>query len=77
MAIGCTGDSAADSSTLAPLPHSIERTKQMARFVLVPGGWHGGWAFEAVSNALSSEGHEVQAQGAAGTQQLKVRLLAT
>jgi pimeloyl-ACP methyl ester carboxylesterase len=33
----------------------------MARFVLVPGGWHGAWAFDAVSNALSSEGHEVQA----------------
>jgi len=33
----------------------------MARFILVPGGWHGGWAFEAVGNALSSEGHEVQA----------------
>ncbi|CAB3724871.1 alpha/beta fold hydrolase [Trinickia soli] len=33
----------------------------MARFVLVPGGWHGGWAFDAVSKVLSSEGHEVQA----------------
>ncbi len=33
----------------------------MARFVLVPGGWHGAWAFDAVSNALSREGHEVQA----------------
>ena len=33
----------------------------MARFILVTGGWHGAWAFEAVSNALSSEGHEVQA----------------
>ena len=33
----------------------------MARFVLVPGGWHGGWAFEAVSHALANEGHEVQA----------------
>ncbi|WP_354375460.1 alpha/beta fold hydrolase [Variovorax paradoxus] len=33
----------------------------MARFILVPGGWHGAWAFDAVSNALSSEGHEVQA----------------
>ena len=32
----------------------------MARFILVPGGWHGGWAFDAVSHALSSEGHEVQ-----------------
>lgn len=38
----------------------------MARFVLVPGGWHGGWAFEAVSNVLSSEGHEVQALTLAG-----------
>jgi pimeloyl-ACP methyl ester carboxylesterase len=33
----------------------------MARFVLVPGGWHGGWAFDAVSKVLSSEGNEVQA----------------
>ncbi|MBW8722499.1 MAG: alpha/beta hydrolase [Polaromonas sp.] len=33
----------------------------MARFVLVPGGWHGGWAFDAVSHALKIEGHEVQA----------------
>jgi pimeloyl-ACP methyl ester carboxylesterase len=33
----------------------------MARFVLVPGGWHGGWAFDAVSQALAKEGHEVQA----------------
>jgi len=38
----------------------------MARFVLVPGGWHGGWAFDAVGNALSSEGHEVQALTLAG-----------
>ena len=33
----------------------------MARYVLVPGAWHGGWAYEAVSAALSSAGHEVQA----------------
>lgn len=33
----------------------------MARFVLVPGGWHGGWAFDAVSKLLSSGGHQVQA----------------
>jgi len=33
----------------------------MARYVLVLGGWHGGWAFDAVSHALSAEGHEVQA----------------
>ncbi|MBU6486806.1 MAG: alpha/beta hydrolase [Burkholderiales bacterium] len=33
----------------------------MTRFVLVPGGWHGGWAFDAVSKLLASKGHEVQA----------------
>ncbi|KOF54932.1 MULTISPECIES: alpha/beta fold hydrolase [unclassified Achromobacter] len=33
----------------------------MARFILVPGGWHGGWAFDAVGEALSGEGHDVQA----------------
>lgn len=33
----------------------------MTRFILVPGGWHGAWAFDAVSNALSDKGHEVQA----------------
>ncbi|KHK55803.1 alpha/beta hydrolase [Ralstonia sp. A12] len=33
----------------------------MTRVVLVPGGWHGGWAFDAVSKVLSNEGHEVQA----------------
>jgi pimeloyl-ACP methyl ester carboxylesterase len=38
----------------------------MTRFVLVPGGWHGGWAFEAVSGALSREGHDVQALTLAG-----------
>ena len=33
----------------------------MARFILVPGGWHGAWAFDAVSHALTSEGHDVRA----------------
>jgi len=33
----------------------------MAVFVLVPGGWHGGWAFDAVGALLSSAGHKVQA----------------
>lgn len=33
----------------------------MARFVLVPGGWHGGWAFDAVAGLLAGAGHEVQA----------------
>jgi len=38
----------------------------MARFVLVPGGWHGGWAFDAVGRALARAGHEVQALTLAG-----------
>ena len=29
----------------------------MTKFVLVPGGWHGGWAFDAVSSALADRGH--------------------
>jgi len=33
----------------------------MARFILVPGGWHGGWAFDTVGDALLREGHDVQA----------------
>lgn len=33
----------------------------MTRFVLVPGGWHGGWAFDAVGHALQAGGHEVRA----------------
>lgn len=33
----------------------------MARFVLVPGGWHGGWAFDAVGQVLRGAGHDVQA----------------
>lgn len=33
----------------------------MTRFVLVPGGWHGDWAFDAIGKALASEGHDVQA----------------
>jgi pimeloyl-ACP methyl ester carboxylesterase len=28
-------------------------------FVMVPGGWQGGWAFDAVATALRSEGHDV------------------
>ncbi|WP_433061199.1 alpha/beta fold hydrolase [Dactylosporangium sp. CS-033363] len=29
----------------------------MATFVLIPGGWHGGWAYSAVADALRSRGH--------------------
>ncbi|MFE3873921.1 alpha/beta fold hydrolase [Kitasatospora sp. NPDC059146] len=33
----------------------------MATFVLVPGGWHGAWAFEAVVPLLERAGHAVHA----------------
>ncbi|MEV4538978.1 alpha/beta hydrolase family protein [Asanoa sp. NPDC049518] len=33
----------------------------MATFVLVPGGWHGAWSFEAVVPLLEGAGHPVHA----------------
>ncbi|GGQ18543.1 alpha/beta fold hydrolase [Streptosporangium pseudovulgare] len=33
----------------------------MATFILVPGGWHGSWAFEAVVPLLERAGHAVHA----------------
>jgi hypothetical protein len=33
----------------------------MATFVLVPGAWHGSWAFEAVIPLLERAGHTVHA----------------
>ncbi|MBF6172110.1 alpha/beta fold hydrolase [Nocardia blacklockiae] len=33
----------------------------MAAFVLVPGGWHGGWSFDGVVPLLEREGHVVRA----------------
>jgi hypothetical protein len=31
----------------------------MARFVLVHGGWHGGWCFRRVAKELTDRGHDV------------------
>jgi pimeloyl-ACP methyl ester carboxylesterase len=33
----------------------------MATYILVPGGWHGGWAFDAVARPLAESGHDVDA----------------
>ena len=38
----------------------------MATFIMVPGGWQGGWAFEKVTSLLVARGHEVQALTLAG-----------
>jgi pimeloyl-ACP methyl ester carboxylesterase len=36
------------------------------KYVLVPGGWQGGWAFDAVAAELHREGHQVEAVTLAG-----------
>ena len=36
-------------------------TRPMARFVLVHGGWHGGWCFRWLAEELEDRGHEVAA----------------
>jgi pimeloyl-ACP methyl ester carboxylesterase len=38
----------------------------MAKFILIPGGWQGGWAFEKLANLLIARGHKVQALTLAG-----------
>jgi hypothetical protein len=34
---------------------------KMARYVLVHGGWHGGWCFRWLATELESRGHRVEA----------------
>ena len=36
-------------------------TRPMARFVLVHGGWHGGWCFQRLATKLADRGHDVAA----------------
>lgn len=38
----------------------------MATFILIPGGWQGGWAFEKVATLLIAEGHNAQPLTLAG-----------
>jgi len=38
----------------------------MASFILIPGGWQGGWAFEKVANLLIAHGHNAQPLTLAG-----------
>ncbi|WP_307839681.1 alpha/beta fold hydrolase [Streptomyces sp. MBT49] len=35
-------------------------------FVMVPGGWQGGWVFDAVADELRGDGHQVRAVTLAG-----------
>jgi pimeloyl-ACP methyl ester carboxylesterase len=39
------------------------------KFVMVPGGWQGGWVFDAVAAELREDGHEVEAVTLAGLEQ--------
>jgi pimeloyl-ACP methyl ester carboxylesterase len=38
----------------------------MASFILIPGGWQGGWAFEKVAKLLTARGHEARPLTLAG-----------
>ena len=38
----------------------------MATFILIPGGWQGGWAFEKVADLLVAHGHNAQPLTLAG-----------
>lgn len=38
----------------------------MATFILIPGGWQGGWAFEKVADLLIAHGHNAQPLTLAG-----------
>lgn len=38
----------------------------MATFILIPGGWQGGWAFEKVADLLISHGHSARPLTLAG-----------
>ena len=38
----------------------------MATFILIPGGWQGGWAFEKVADLLIAQGHNAQPLTLAG-----------
>jgi pimeloyl-ACP methyl ester carboxylesterase len=40
---------------------AAERWREVATFILVPGGWQGGWAFEKVTRLLTARGHKTQA----------------
>ena len=34
---------------------------ELSRFLLIPGGWHGAWAYDQVVPALREAGHQVRA----------------
>src|ERR1700754_2433409 len=39
------------------------------KFVMVPGGWQGGWVFDAVAAELREDGHQVEAVTLSGLEQ--------
>lgn len=44
------------------LPHRVLLTYDDAvKFVMVPGGWQGGWVFDSVAAELHRDGHHVEA----------------
>ena len=55
------------SASAKDMPKLLWNTDpKMATFILIPGGWQGGWAFEKVANLLIAQGHKAQALTLAG-----------
>jgi pimeloyl-ACP methyl ester carboxylesterase len=48
-----------NSSPSSPTTSEQVRTSSATTFVLVPGGWHGGWDFRPVTDRLRAHGHVV------------------
>jgi pimeloyl-ACP methyl ester carboxylesterase len=44
----------------------------MATFVLIPGGWHGGWMYAALASRLRQAGHEAHAMTLSGLEETPV-----
>jgi pimeloyl-ACP methyl ester carboxylesterase len=44
----------------------------MATFVLIPGGWHGGWMYDALASELRRAGHDAHAMTLSGLEETSV-----
>ncbi len=47
-------------------PDALPAYDDAMKYVMVPGGWQGGWAFDAVADELRRDGHQVEAVTLAG-----------
>jgi hypothetical protein len=47
----------------------------MATFILIPGGWQGGWVYEKVAAGLTAHGHKALPIGAADADPSRIQAL--